>query len=79
MPGPGLQQLEVSWSCTKSIWKQFAFAEVLGSQLSWSEGMAQGCPGLSRSTGGFVAIHGMVRKVVRSGVCVVALNFSHSV
>lgn len=77
MPGSGLQQLRVSWTFTKSICKQFAFSEALGSWLGWPEGMVWGCPNLNRSTEGFVAIHVMVRKVVRSSVWVAALNFSH--
>lgn len=32
-------------------------AEALGSWPGWSEGTVQGCPSLSRSAGGFVAIH----------------------
>lgn len=79
MPGSALQQLEVSWTYTKSICKEFAFAEALGSQPGRSKGRVRGCPGLRRSTEGFVAMHVMVRKAVRSGVWVAALSFSHLV
>lgn len=67
----------MSWTFTKSTCKQFAFTEALGSWLGWPEGTVWGCPNPKRSTEGFVAIHVMVRKVVRSSVWVAALYFSH--
>lgn len=60
MPGSALHQLEVSWTYTKSMCKEFAFAEAPGRWPGWSKGRVWGCPSLRKSTEGFVAMHVMV-------------------